>query len=876
MSRLLLALLLLLALAVSSWLWFGRDVSHPSPVLGADPAARVEEGSPVANPSVKVPRAPAREELIPPAAPGEPSRSATLEVLVLRLADDEPVEDVEVVARAEGAGESFELSGRTDEEGLCRLEHATAFRVSWARACATPTTSGEMLWLSPAWVGEGKTLHTTVRVSDGATLVGRVVDGGREPVAGARVLGWCSSFYEPTLPPDRETLSDEEGRFEIPHLGARFRLVAEKEGLGCSQGLKGELAPGARAEDELELVLQPPRTVQGRVLGEHDEPLRAHLTIEEVGFGSSEDATGVIGVERWRPVEGEAQCDEQGAFELGPVPPGRWHVRFEEPEHLLVRMRMPARDGEWIVRLQAGCGVQGVVLGSDGEPVAEARVALRASERAGGEWHIVSPDDVQVLTLSWREARSAEDGSFVVGGVECGEGALLMVAAPGHAPWLREKLELRPGAKLSVEVRLEPGLPLAGRVVESDGTPVSGAPVVLEGERTYDRDYDTDVPATWEHLFDRGETYTDGQGRFRFEDLYAGRFQVRVHVPGDDRLHQELVAYAGEEDLEIVLDRAAMERVVLEGQVVDRRTGEPVRAFTVTPMVWDGSGAEGHGTEVVDDEGRFRIAGLEPGRIELNVRAPGYATWRDEPRELEVGVQRYDVRLAALRSIDLLLLQADGSPYEGRASARFARPTGEEVWVRKGSMATNRLDLRAGVAQGVQLPAELLQVAFDLSDGEPERVFDLDLERDPSDEFEFRVRRADAEPLEIGAAVFSATADYDASGLERKLRAGELPSDTRAGPVAVPVRIVGRNARGVELVIGTLEPVEAGFRERWSWPGAGRSSDGEVPFPAFETTVPGTLASLTLEADGHEPLELTVDPTAENGGLPRILVLRRR
>jgi protocatechuate 3,4-dioxygenase beta subunit len=254
-----------------------------------------------------------------------------------------------------------------------------------------------------------------------------------------------------------------------------------------------------------------------------------------------------------------------------------------------------------------------------------------------------------------------------------------MVSAVGHAPWLREDLELAQGVESRIDVRLEGGLPLAGRVVESDGTPVAGGHLTLEGERACERGYITDEPSTREYLFERARAFSDEDGRFRFEDLFSGRFTVRTFLPGETRLHADGVGFAGDEALEIVVDRAAIERVVLAGRVVDRGTGEPLRAFTITPMVWNGaSEALGSGVPVADDPGRFRLAGLDPGRISLSIAAPGYATWTEEPRELEAGTQDYQARLARLRVIGLRLLDLAG----GR------------VPIQREGMSTTQLELR--------------------------------------------------------------------------------------------------------------------------------------------------------------------------------------
>jgi hypothetical protein len=303
MRRLAFALIVLIALSAAVWLWMGR-----APSTRIDAVAPTADGSARTNarlqaPAVEGSTAAARSAVLQPAASTEgalASQAAALEVRVELQDQGTPVESAEVLARGSQGAQEIELRGRTDAAGTCRLEHASSFVAQSVAVLATEATSAERLWLDRGWVGAGRTLPVTVLVSEGGTLVGRVVGDDGAPIAGARVLGWCGSHFEPLAPPQRQTQSDELGRFELAHLGASFSVIAESPGLACAQGLRGTLAPGQRADadGELELVLRPVTTVRGRVIGAKGEPVAARVRFQEVGFGSSNDHTDAIGVER--------------------------------------------------------------------------------------------------------------------------------------------------------------------------------------------------------------------------------------------------------------------------------------------------------------------------------------------------------------------------------------------------------------------------------------------------------------------------------------------------------------------------------------------------------------------------------------------------
>ena len=163
---------------------------------------------------------------------------------------------------------------------------------------------------------------------------------------------------------------------------------------------------------------------------------------------------------------------------------------------------------------------------------------------------------------------------------------------PGQ-PWVYASGELETGSAT-----------LGGRVFDDTGNPVEGAIVSLGGSGFW-------PPRAIE---------TEPDGRFEWAGIPAGIYELRVSKG-------RLVAPPIEG---LILDSGARRGFgvklargwTLSGQVVDARTGSPVRDAEVTVA----TGALGLHTrrELSDREGRFALEGIVGDRQSLYVEADGY------------------------------------------------------------------------------------------------------------------------------------------------------------------------------------------------------------------------------------------------------------
>jgi hypothetical protein len=137
-----------------------------------------------------------------------------------------------------------------------------------------------------------------------------------------------------------------------------------------------------------------------------------------------------------------------------------------------------------------------------------------------------------------------------------------------------------------------------GHVVDSSGHPVSKANVLL-------RQGSGDA-----FIGDNMETTTGEDGRFRFEGVLETPCEIRVGAEGF--APSGVDTYSGDVSVEVVLRRAAS----VEGLVVDG-DGRPVAAMLLRlsdPRLMPGNDYD---FDEVDDSGRFRLEGRNPGRLDL-------------------------------------------------------------------------------------------------------------------------------------------------------------------------------------------------------------------------------------------------------------------
>ncbi|HEX6862427.1 MAG TPA: carboxypeptidase-like regulatory domain-containing protein, partial [Thermoanaerobaculia bacterium] len=272
----------------------------------------------------------------------------------------------------------------------------------------------------------------------------------------------------------------------------------------------------------------------------------------------------------------------------------------------------------------------GRVVDSEGQPLAGVEI-WRPAE---------GPDDALA-------AVSGPDGSFTVPF----DGFFPLSACPPG--WLPDESPVKGEEPEGFQIRLRPATRIAGRVVDAGGEPVEGVQVqawlagIVRGCAVY-------VPTGCPGPADRRMGDTDADGRFEFESLEPGWYEV--HVPDDSSLVERRLGEAGMSAGEIAF--VLPERLVpLEGRVVDA-DGAPVAGARVS-VSGDRPDAEAR----TGTDGGYRFSRVLPGRQRLEVRHADFGL-AVEMVEMAGPRTRFDVRLPRATIVQGRILGRDGSPVD--------------------------------------------------------------------------------------------------------------------------------------------------------------------------------------------------------------------
>jgi uncharacterized GH25 family protein len=577
-----------------------------------------------------------------------------------------------------------------------------------------------------------------------SAVEGRTVDPDGKPVAGVRV------FVHPSDPVSvggrfrmfvgmrsRQAISDETGFFRIEDvIPGGIELQATATGYQRSELNNLEVRSGQELKG-VEVVLAPGAVVEGRVFSPSGQPLAG----AEVGVA---DSTMDF-------FFGTATTDGDGRYRLEGIAPGTRSVQAEHKSYRRATKELEVRLGENSVdlRLEGGVEVRGRVVDEGGTPVASARVSLRAGPRswnqpdalsgadgsfsldgvADGTYRVVADKEgfargregVEVtvagssvsgievkltaggsivgqlsgldfaelstvqITLggSRQSGQVSPDGSYRIDHVEPGE-QRVTASLPGGSRQAEGRVTLEPGApEARLDLEFTGGLTLTGRVLRN-GEAVSGLNVMLSGGALSGRHGDT-----------------DHQGRFRFEGLDAGSYELQVYGFRSGSHHRQAVELSADRDVLIELHTVAV-----SGRVVDAADQAPIpNAQVILTAAQPDEADPWQTTETsTDSRGVFRLRDVAEGSWKVRALLAGYA-----PEEVDVQVDSgrpvdgLELSLEATEGIVLEVLLPSGRPPDmvhtavfdgaGRVVSRGSYSAGEDGRVRVASVAPGAWDL---------------------------------------------------------------------------------------------------------------------------------------------------------------------------------------
>lgn len=494
-------------------------------------------------------------------------------------------------------------NGTSDDSGAFRIEDVPPGAVE-ARVTAT---GFQAAYVSNLEVRAGQDLKgVEIVLAAGAAVEGRVLSPSGKPVAGAEVRvveEEARGFFR--MPAMAST--DGDGRYRLEGVAPGARTVqASHEGYRRAvRDLEVRLG-----ENTLDLSLEGGAEVRGRVVDEGGAPVPgARVSLRE-GWRSWDLPGGVSGAD--------------GSFTLTGVADGTYHLlgekqgyaRNEEGQEVTVA---GSSVGGVEVKLSRGGAIAGQLLGLDFTDLAQ--VEVRSDGGGASRLGTVRPD-----------------GSYRIENLAPGKRRVL-ATLPGGTRQARGEVELEPGVS---EVRLDldfaeegDGGTLTGRVLRN-GEPLSSAMVSLTGPGA----------SRW------GET--DHEGRFRFEAVPKGSYELAVMVRGGTR-HEEKLDIAGDRD--VLID---LRTVTVSGRVTDAADRSPISGASVVLLPREGGSDASRFFPIetsTDSRGAFRLLGVTEGAWKVRVSQEGYA-----PGEEEVTVEAAEG--APVEGVELALQATEGVTLE--------------------------------------------------------------------------------------------------------------------------------------------------------------------------------------------------------------------
>jgi hypothetical protein len=435
--------------------------------------------------------------------------------------------------------------------------------------------------------------------------------------------------------------TDASGQFRLPVRG-RSAFTVRVEAKGLAGRTLDKVVPGT----PVNVVLEKGGSIEGTVRdGNTGQPV-AGARVE-----AREDRPGITLA--WEPGAGrlEATTDERGRFRLEGLARGLHAVAATAHGYGRAR-KTPVTVGSKVdLLLFPGTAVRGTVRGPDGRPIAGAVVRLEAALP-------------MVRNVATPEVTDAE-GQFELAVADPGVYRLL-AHKKGFAPGVVGVTVERQGDAV-VDVVLDTGARVRGRLVGESGEGVRGQAVV--------REVDGETSRTLDELL-RAEAGPDG--RFAIEAVPPGSHAVSATAPGYGTKRVEVSVGRGDNDVDLG-DVPLETGLIIRGRVHDR-AGVPVADAMVRSVRPRGIAA-GVREATTDADGRFVMAGLDPGTWRVMVTAPGFGA---AEKQVEAGAENVDIALTPAGAITGIAVDDGDKPIESfQVSARPAQ-RGERIMMGPG------------------------------------------------------------------------------------------------------------------------------------------------------------------------------------------------
>lgn len=457
----------------------------------------------------------------------DPATGTRVHVRVVTASDGQPLPNCPVALYWERSGSAVgRIVTTTDSDGRGHFEIYQRTFVPKIVAMGTGATAPEP-HIFGEFVGADETGTIEIAVRPAARFAGRVVDQDGNPVPGAKLAAWIEDRWQiegmTEVEPTATGTADENGNFRIGGMpGGPYLLTAMADGMVAVQRAVGVHEYDQEIEG-IELVLARANLVDGQVLDQEGNPVRgaiieAGIPRRRVTHTPTEDPRLVYIPGRQWIVE----SDRDGGFLLPGVPASEaWNIRIRHGNFRDFRDRFDAGSKVLQFRLQPGLEVHIRAVDTDSKPIAEG--------------------DAVILGNSARQA-PLRMGGAALQGLEEDPDAIVMVRATGYAMKTIWPVSYNTFGD-PLELVLEPAKPIIGQVVDSSGDPIGAVSLTARGLdflESLPEDLRASFPGKQpEEVFQLNRRASGEDGKFRFGQLYAGRWEITATHP-DGRVTSEI------------------------------------------------------------------------------------------------------------------------------------------------------------------------------------------------------------------------------------------------------------------------------------------------------------------------------------------------
>jgi len=336
-----------------------------------------------------------------------------------------------------------------------------------------------------------------------------------------------------------------------------------------------------------------------------------------------------------------------------------------------------------------------------GAGIAGARVSLARAELGAAMFEGGDTPTIQVMTDA--------DGAWTALEVAPG-GYLIAATANGFVPATRDKLVVGPGERATgIDLALDAGgLVVSGTVSDFGGGPIAGAEVTMTRERV-------SLQGSAELIAIAGD---DG----RYELTLADDAYSAIAKHADYASESRRFALAGKP---LTIDFTLTPGGAIRGQVVTR-DGTPLPGALVQAS--HRRGGRDSTPALADDQGKFKLKGLDSGATSVTAAGRGYASVAPTIVELGIGEQVDDVTVIVDRAYTISGTVVERGTTKGVAGVRlgvFSMGSSETAFALAPSAADGTFEIL-----GVR-PATYMMFAFgeDVMPeiGQPVEVVDQDV-----------------------------------------------------------------------------------------------------------------------------------------------------